>query len=210
MLEVLTTWVSSSIEVDLAHGWPISIWLYICQINRFMNSVAPNFRVQCSVIKAFVEPKHNYETLIHDSEVCPRGAYRLLNENNVKLVARIILFAQKKIYYCRLDNTWRWCLSPDWYRANVKQSNTCEWPRGFNPYWWSSMVPGKELFSPKLKLHNMTNKTTRKLANPWPFSNKLQMNPTSQFVICNSSLMQPPGKLFHKWKHLGFVKVSKP
>jgi len=51
--EVLTTWVSSSVEMDLAHGWPISIWLYVCQINRFMNSVAPNFRVQCSVIKAF-------------------------------------------------------------------------------------------------------------------------------------------------------------
>jgi hypothetical protein len=27
-----------------------------------------------------VETKHNNETLIHDSEVCPRGAYRLLNE----------------------------------------------------------------------------------------------------------------------------------
>jgi hypothetical protein len=74
--------------MDLAHGWPISIWLYVCQINRFMNSVAPNFRVQCSVIKAFVEPKHNYETLIHDSEVYARGAYRLLNENNVKTSCR--------------------------------------------------------------------------------------------------------------------------
>lgn len=67
--EVVTTWVSSSIKMDLAHGWPISIWLYVCQINRFMNSVAPNFKVQCSVIKAFVEPKNNYETLIHNSEV---------------------------------------------------------------------------------------------------------------------------------------------
>ncbi len=91
--------------MDLAHGWPISIWLYVCQINRFMNSVAPNFRVQCSVIKAFVEPKHNYETLIHDSEVYARGAYRLLKENNVKLLVGIVLFAQKKIYCCRLENT---------------------------------------------------------------------------------------------------------
>jgi hypothetical protein len=41
-----------------------------------MKSVASNFRVQCSVIKAFVEAKHNNETLIHDCEVCPRGAYR--------------------------------------------------------------------------------------------------------------------------------------
>jgi hypothetical protein len=29
--------------MGLAHGWPISIGLYVCQINRFMNSVAPNF-----------------------------------------------------------------------------------------------------------------------------------------------------------------------
>ncbi len=43
--------------------------------------------------------------LIRDSEVCPRGAYRLLNENNVKLLVGIILFAQTKIYYCRLENT---------------------------------------------------------------------------------------------------------
>jgi hypothetical protein len=90
--------------MNLAHGWPISIWLYVCQINRFMNSVAPNFRVQCSVIKAFVEAKHNNETLIHDSEVCPRGAYRLFIGNNVKVVVGV-LFAQKKIYYCRLENT---------------------------------------------------------------------------------------------------------
>ncbi len=69
-----------------------------------MNSVAPNFRVQCSVIKAFVEAKHNNETLIHDSEVCPRGAYRLFIGNNVKVVVGV-LFAQKKIYYCRLENT---------------------------------------------------------------------------------------------------------
>jgi hypothetical protein len=52
-----------------------------------------------------VEPKHNYETLIHDSEVYARGAYRLLKENNVKLLVGIVLFAQKKIYCCRLENT---------------------------------------------------------------------------------------------------------
>jgi hypothetical protein len=69
-----------------------------------MNSVAPNFRVQCSVIKAFVEAKHNYEISFHDSEVCPRGAYRLLNECSKTLVG-IVLFTQKKIYYCRLENT---------------------------------------------------------------------------------------------------------
>jgi hypothetical protein len=89
--------------MDLAHGWPISIWLYVCQI--IMNSVAPNFRVQCSVIKAFVDAKHNYQTSFHDSEVCPRGAYSLLNECNLKLVVGIVFFTQKKFYYCRLENT---------------------------------------------------------------------------------------------------------
>jgi len=89
--------------MDLADGWPISIWLYICQIKKLMNSVAPNFRVQCSGIKAFVEARHNYETSFHDSEVCPRGAYRLLIECNVKLEG-IVLFTQKNIYYCRLEN----------------------------------------------------------------------------------------------------------
>jgi hypothetical protein len=88
--------------MGLAHGWPISMGLYVCQINRFMNSFAPNFRVQCSVIKAFVEPKCNYETLIHDSEVCPRRASRLLQENNVKLVVGIISFAQKKIFLLQI------------------------------------------------------------------------------------------------------------
>jgi hypothetical protein len=61
--------------------------------------------MQCSVIKAFVEPKHNYETLILGSEVCPRGGYLLLNQTNVKLIVEIIWLAQKKIYYCKLDNT---------------------------------------------------------------------------------------------------------
>ncbi len=61
-----------------------------------MNSVAPNFRVQCSVIKASVEPKHNYETLIHDSEVCARETYRLLKENNVKLLVEIVCLHKRR------------------------------------------------------------------------------------------------------------------
>ncbi len=58
-------------------------------------------------------------------------SFRLLNECNVKLVG-IVLFTQKKIYYCRLENTWRWCLSPDWYRANIKQTNVCWVPCRFS------------------------------------------------------------------------------
>jgi hypothetical protein len=82
--------------MDLAHGWPISIWLYVYQINRLLNSVGPNFRVQCAVIKAFVDTKHNYQTSFHDSEVSPREACRLLNECNVKLVG-IVLFTQEDL-----------------------------------------------------------------------------------------------------------------
>jgi hypothetical protein len=55
--------------------------------------------------QSILDTKHNYQTSFHDSEVCPRGACRLLNECNVKLVVGIVLFTQKKIYYCRLENT---------------------------------------------------------------------------------------------------------
>ncbi len=54
--EVLTTWVSSSIKMHLAHGWPISIWLYVCQINRFMNCVAPNFECNAQESKPLWKP----------------------------------------------------------------------------------------------------------------------------------------------------------